>query len=158
MTVAFLPDGCVRYDVPQPTNIFAVLWDFWNSWSCSCLKWDLTFKADRCCILAAQWHLWIFAFTFFFFFSWRVIALECCVGFCHTSTWISHICICLVAHLCLTFCSSMDCSPPGSSIHGISQARILEWVAILYSRGSSWPRYRTRVSCVSGIGRQIIHH
>ena len=93
-----------------------------------------------------------------FIFSWRIIALECCVGFCHTSTWISHLYICLVAHLCLTLCSSMDCCPLGSSIHGISQARILEWVASLYSRGSSWPRYRTRVSCVSCTDRQVIHH
>ena len=44
----------------------------------------------------------------------------------------------------------MDCSPPGSSIHGILQARILEWVAISFSRGSSWPRDRTEVSCIAG--------
>ena len=37
------------------------------------------------------------------------------------------------------FCDPMDCSPPGSSVHGIFQARILEWIAILFSRGSSWP-------------------
>ena len=42
-----------------------------------------------------------------------------------------------IAQLCLTFCNPMDCSPPGSSIHGILQARILEWVAIALSRGSS---------------------
>ena len=47
----------------------------------------------------------------------------------------------------------MDCSPPGSTVHGISQARILEWVAISYSRGYSQPRDQTRVSC---IGRQIL--
>ena len=49
----------------------------------------------------------------------------------------------------------MDCSPPGSSVHGISQARILEWLAIFFSRGSSWPRDWTHVSC---IGRQILYH
>ena len=43
-------------------------------------------------------------------------------------------------------CDSMDSSPPGSSIHGISQARILEWIVISLSRGSSWPRDWTRVS------------
>ena len=42
----------------------------------------------------------------------------------------------------------MDCSPPGSSVHGISQARILEWVAVPFSRGSSQPRDRTHVSCI----------
>ena len=44
----------------------------------------------------------------------------------------------------------MDCSPPGSSVHGILQARILEWVAISFSRGSSQPRDQTRVSCTAG--------
>ena len=46
-------------------------------------------------------------------------------------------CCCLVTKLCLTLCDSMDCSPPGSSVHGILQGRILEWVAISFSRGSS---------------------
>ena len=45
----------------------------------------------------------------------------------------------LVAQLCLTLCDPMDCSPPGSSAHGILQARVLEWVAILFSRGPSQP-------------------
>ena len=44
----------------------------------------------------------------------------------------------------------MDCSLPGSSVHGIFQARVLEWVAISFSRGSSWPRDRTWVSCIAG--------
>ena len=44
----------------------------------------------------------------------------------------------------------MDCSPPGFSVHGISQARILEWVAISFSRESSWPRDRTHISCLAG--------
>ena len=44
-----------------------------------------------------------------------------------------------VAQSCLSLCDSMDCRPPGSSVHGISQARILEWVAIFYSRVSSHP-------------------
>ena len=46
----------------------------------------------------------------------------------------------LVAQSCPTLCHPMDCSPPGSSIYGIFQARILEWAAISYSRGSSRPR------------------
>ena len=48
---------------------------------------------------------------------------------------------------------SMTCNPPGSSVHGIFQARILEWVAISFSRGYSRPRDPTRISCVSSIGR-----
>ena len=51
-----------------------------------------------------------------------------------------------VAQLCLTLCDPMDCSPPGSSVHGIFQAIVLEWVAISFSKGSSQPRDRTRVS------------
>ena len=63
---------------------------------------------------------------------------------------------CLVAlTLYLTLCDPTDCSPPGSSAHGILQARILEWVAISSSGGSPWPRDQTRVSC---IGRWILYH
>ena len=51
---------------------------------------------------------------------------------------------------CLTFCDPMDCSPPDSSVHGILQAKILEWAAISFSRGSSQPRDRTQVSDVAG--------
>ena len=50
----------------------------------------------------------------------------------------------------LTVCVPMDCSPPGSSVHGILQARILEWVAVPSSRGSSQPRGRTQVSLIAG--------
>ena len=57
-----------------------------------------------------------------------------------------------------TLCHPMDCSPPGSSVHGILQARILQWVAMPSFRGSSWPRDWTRVSCVSCIGGQILYH
>ena len=61
----------------------------------------------------------------------------------------------LVAQLFLTLCDPMNCSPPGSSVHGMLQARILEWVAMLSSRGSSQPRDQTWVSC---IGRRILYH
>ena len=44
----------------------------------------------------------------------------------------------------------MDCRPPGFSVHGIFQARILEWVAISFSRGSSWPRDQTHIFCIAG--------
>ena len=56
----------------------------------------------------------------------------------------------LVAQSCPTLCDPMDCSPQGSSVHGILQARILEWVAISFSRGSSRPRDRTQVSRIAG--------
>ena len=56
----------------------------------------------------------------------------------------------LGAKWCPTLCDSMDSSLPGSSVHGIVQARILEWVTISFSRGSSWPRGQTQVSCIAG--------
>ena len=56
------------------------------------------------------------------------------------------------------FYDPVDCSPPGSSAHGIFQARILEWVAISSSRGSSRPRDQTRISCISCTGRWILGH
>ena len=56
-----------------------------------------------------------------------------------------------VTQLCLTLCDPLDCSLPGSSIHGIFQARILEWVAVSFSRGTSQPRDRTRVFHIVGI-------
>ena len=62
---------------------------------------------------------------------------------------------CLLTKSCLTLCDLMDCSLPGSSVHGISQARILEWVVISFSRGSAQPRDRTSFSC---IGRQILYY
>ena len=55
-----------------------------------------------------------------------------------------------VAQSCPTLCNPMDCSLPGFSIHGILQARILEWVTISFSRGSSWPRDQTQVSRIAG--------
>ena len=55
---------------------------------------------------------------------------------------------------CLTVCDSMDCCPPGSSVHGISQARILEWVAISFFRGSSWPRDQAHISTDSLLSHQ----
>ena len=55
-------------------------------------------------------------------------------------------------------CNPMDCSPPGSSAHGILQARILEWVAMSYSMGSSQPKDQTCISHVFCIGRQVLYH
>ena len=62
------------------------------------------------------------------------------------------------AQSCPTLCDPTDCSLTGSSVHGILQARILEWVAISFSRGSSWFRDWTHVSCISCFGRQVLYH
>ena len=59
---------------------------------------------------------------------------------------------------CLTLCNLMDCSPPGSSVHGIYQARILEWAAMPFSRGSSQPRDWNCITYISCIGRHVLYH
>ena len=76
------------------------------------------------------------------------------------TAWIQVLCcVCAKSLLsCLTLCDPMDLSPPGSSVNGILQARILEWVAMPSSRRSSELRDRTRVSYVSCIGRWVIYH
>ena len=58
---------------------------------------------------------------------------------------------CMYAQSCQTVCNPMGCSPPGSSVHGIFQARILEWITISYSRGSSQPRDQTMSPTFVGI-------
>ena len=63
-----------------------------------------------------------------------------------------------VAQSCPIFCDPMDCSLPGSSVHGIFQARLLEWVVISFSRESSQLRDQTFISYVLWIGRQILYH
>ena len=62
------------------------------------------------------------------------------------------------AQSCLTLCDPMACSPPGASDHVIFQARILGWLVISFSKGSSRSRDWTHISCVSCIGRQILYH
>ena len=92
----------------------------------------------------------MFCFSFWMFsgyFYWLLISHYLYNQFC---------CYYLVTKSYLTlFVTPMDCSPPGLSVHGIFQARILDWVAISFSRGSSWPRDQTHISCID---RQIIYH
>ena len=68
------------------------------------------------------------------------------------------LCVCSVAQLCPTFCDPVNCNLPGSSVHEILQAGILEWIAISSSKGSFLPRDQTCISYVSCIGRWILHH
>ena len=58
------------------------------------------------------------------------------------------VCACVHVQLCLILCDPVNCSPSGSSVHGIFQARTLEWVAITFSKGSSQPRDQTHISCL----------
>ena len=88
--------------------------------------WDHCFSLISLC---AGWHITAMILTYFN--MWR--------------DWVSE-----VAQSCLTLCDPMDCSLPHSSIHGIFQARVLEWIAISFSRGPSRPRDQIEVSCVAG--------
>ena len=84
-----------------------------------------------------------------------------CIVHSHRDQWLGGVCVCvcvcvcvkvkiLVTQSCLTLWDPVDYSPPGSSVHGISQARILGWVVIPLSRGSSQSRGQTQVSCLAG--------
>ena len=85
----------------------------------------------------------------------NISSRSCFQLFCvYTKKWVCWI-ICVLS---ASVCNPMDCHPPDSSVHGIFQARILEWVAISFSRGCSQPRDWTCVSKVSCIGRQILYH
>ena len=82
---------------------------------------------------------------------WRGSNVFCVNGACQSSTlWWSYA---KTVQSCLTLCDPMDCRSLGSSVHGILQARILEWVAMPSSRGSSWPRNGTLISYLSCIDR-----
>ena len=97
-------------------------------------------------------------FSFHFSQRWKLSLCRCflniinALGMC-TSSYISLLFCCLVAKLCPTLYDSMDCSPPDSSVCGIFQERILEWVAVSFSRGSSWSKDQTHISCIC---RQIL--
>ena len=104
-------------------------------------------------------------------------SLACCSPWCHKElvsvsnsqthrmnhimtleTQWRNVCVCVcVCSVMSDSCNPMDCSPPGSSEHEIFQARILEQVAISFSRGSSRPRDRTLISCVSCAGRRVLY-
>ena len=113
----------------------------------------------------------------FLSFYWSIVALRCCVSFCCTAMGISSmyayipslslknwvefpvpysrfsLLTCSVVQSCPTLCDPLDCSPPGSSVHGIVQARILERVAISSSRGSS--QFRDRTCLLNLLHRQV---
>ena len=87
------------------------------------------------------------------YFYWSKVGLPCCVRLWYIANWFSVyicVCVCMCVQSCLTLCDSVDCYLPGSSVHGISQARTLEWIAVSYSRGLSRPRDQSHISCLAG--------
>ena len=100
------------------------------------------------CLSASLWYFWLRT-TFHqatLVFHWLVagVAQDCCGS--------------EVAQSCPSLCDPMDCSPPGSPLHGILQARILEWNAIPFSRGSFRPKDGTWISCISRQGLCSLSH
>ena len=106
------------------------------------VSWGLPLLGFWCHCLEKH-YLSIFS-SCFFYFRWKDKSISFYFIFARSRISESE-----VAQSCPTLCDPMDCSLPGSSVHGILQARILEWVAISFSRGSSWPRDRTQVSCIA---------
>ena len=90
--------------------------------------------------------MWSFATEFFHSACFQGIFILCAV------------CCAQLLQSCLTLCDFMNCSLPGSSVHGVLQASILEEAARPFSRGSFQPRDRTCVSYISCIGRQVLYH
>ena len=77
-------------------------------------------------------------------------------GYCIT---VLYTVTCVLSPFChVWLCDPTDCNTLGSFVHGILQARILEWVVMPFSKGSFWPRDQTRISYVCCIGRQILYH
>ena len=112
----------------------SVKWvQLWSSlkilWHCLFWDWNGNWPLQSC------GHYWVFQIC------WQ---LYCCLSHLHITQSESE-----VTQSCPTLCDPMDSSLPGFSIHGIFQARVLEWVSISFSRGSSQPRDRTQVSCIA---------
>ena len=109
-------------------------------------------KVTQFSIFLANLPLLLFVFVFYFF---SILYKKSVLKF---STPKSPLSVCKHAKLPQTLCNPMEYSLPGSSVHGIVQAKILEWVIMPSSRVCSRPRDGTRVSSVSCIGRQVLYH
>ena len=128
-------------------------------WAKTSLRHSLTSEHQtvmRVSMLLSTYHVLGFLFK----------TILCRLTFNPGHTWMNvFVCVCVCVCVCVVHdqpCSTLlypiDCSSPGSSVYGVSQARILKWVAISSSRGPSWSRDRTCVSCVSCIDRKALYH
>ena len=133
------------------------LWNFCNSETLYPLNTNSSFlflQPLATTFIFSMCIIWLFRYLIFvdsyciYHLAWLILAG---IMFIHVvARDISYLFWLHSIQLCPILCDPMDCKPPGSSVHGIFQARILEWVAISLSRGSSEPRYQTRVSCTTG--------
>ena len=90
-------------------------------------------------------------------YSYCLLSFACNIVSCHVIRILQHV-HAKSFQSCPTLCDPMDCSPPGSSVHGTLQARILEWVAMPSSRGSSQLKDGTHISHVSCTSRRVFYH
>ena len=119
---------------------------------CFCLESHVEMRV--CGVFRCLGFLCLLIFTL----CWSIVELWCwVVSGVDQSDSVKCMCTKLL-HLHLILSDPMDCRPSGSSVHGILQARILEWAAMPSSRGSSRPRDWTWVSYTSCIGRQVLNH
>ena len=123
-------------------QICAQEWDWWITWQ----LWFQFFEQVPYVFSRKQ-------FLVFIYRMWRLFKLLNYFFF-----FIVYAFMCMLIQLRPTLCDPMDCSPSGSSVHRISQARILECANISFSRGSSWARDWTWISCIFLIDGQILHH
>ena len=111
---------------------------------------------DDAQVASSFWLLWIMVLWMWLYKHLFETLLSGLLGIFLEVELLDHMWVCAKSiQSCLTLCDPMDCNPTGSSVHGILQERILEWVAMPSSRGSSWPRDRTQVSYVSFIGSRF---
>ena len=111
-----------RFEPGPPAELGAWSLSPWTTREVTCIL--------KCCPAEQKWDQWFP--TFFFVAIKRDVSLPCVFS----CVWL--------------FCDCVDCSPSDSSVHGISQAKILEWIAISFCKGSSWTRDWTWVSCMAG--------
>ena len=140
------------------TCLFMHLWSFVHHLGGYGKAGRLSNKVDRCCDLflltlfyshpssVLLQFLCLIGSLVILIFNFILISIEVCV------------CTCSVSQSYLTLCDPIKCGPTASSIHGISQARILERVVISSSRGSSWPMDWTFISCISLLVSWILYH
>ena len=169
----FFTDWTTREPLHMHTSSFISIYIFIYLSIYLYINWELWVNTKP--LISVQHHrFYCFSFDIYYFIFWHWetrLILSTCTSLFVQSSISDHfqiyaiiftfdmprilstlmVCVCvLVAQLCLTLGKPMDCSPPGSSVHGMLQARIMEWVAISFSRGSSWSRDRTLVSCIAG--------
>ena len=130
------------------------------------IKGIIAVKPDTCIFPYMERH-WIIILGCLDVSVWLAVGFWCSTMYVWSKNCCVSLCVCVCVCVCVRVCTciqscptltdSMNCSLPGSYVHGISQARIFKGVANSFSRGSSWPRDQTCVSYVSCIDRRVLY-